>query len=122
MRLRTITEERKFTLAIDLDGTLAKETDHHTDEILEPIDDAQEVMKEIEKLPVTSIIHTCRGDEKQIKDWFEEHNIPFDHINCNPDQPTDSSDKIMADEYWDNKAVGWPGLRKALAQLKRKLG
>ena len=121
MRLQTIAEDRKFTLAVDLDGILAKEQDHHTDEIPEPMEDAQEVMKEVRKLPITIVINTCRGDEKRIKDWFEEYDIPFDHINKNPSQPSDTSDKIMADEYWDNKAVGWPGLRKALTRLKRKL-
>jgi hypothetical protein len=121
MRLRTIAEDRKYTLAVDLDGTLARKKDHHTEEILEPKDDAQEVMKEVEKLPVTIIINTVRGDEKQIKDWLKEYGIPYDHINHNPDQPDGASDKIMADEYWDDRATGWPGLRKALARLKRKL-
>lgn len=121
MKLRIIAENHNFTLAVDLDGTLAKKKDHHTKEILDPHPDAKSVMKEIEDLGVTIIINTVRGDKKQIKTWLEKHDIPFNHINHNPDQPEDSSGKIIADEYWDDRAVGWPGLRKALATLKRKL-
>jgi hydroxymethylpyrimidine pyrophosphatase-like HAD family hydrolase len=116
-----IAEGRVYTLAVDLDGTLAKKGRQHTEEILDPHPDAKEVMDEVNSLKVTIIINTVRGDKKQIKSWFEKHEIPYHHINHNPDQPDDSSDKIIADEYWDDRAVGWPGLKKALVRLKRKL-
>lgn len=121
MKLRLISEDRKYTVAVDLDGTLATKKDHHTDEILPPHRDAKSVMDELKKLDVMILINTVRGDEKQIRDWLEEHDIPYNHINSNPNQPKDASGKIMADEYWDDRAVGWPGLKKALSGLKRRV-
>lgn len=123
MKLRVIAESKdhQYTVAVDLDGTLAKKKDYHTDEILDPHPDAKRVMDELSDLGVRIIINTVRGDIEQIKNWLDEHDIVYDHINENPDQPEDSSDKIIADEYWDDRAVGWPGLRSALEITKDAL-
>lgn len=121
MKLRIIAEEHDFTLAVDLDGTLAKKKDYHTDKILDPVPDAKEIMQKVRDLGVKIIVFTVRGDKKQIETWLEKHEIEYDYINNNPNQPKNSSGKIIADEYWDDRAAGWPGLRKALAALKRKL-
>lgn len=121
MKLRIIAEDHDYTVAVDLDGTLARKKDHHTEEILDPHPDARSTMEDLKELGVRIIINTVRGDEEKVKSWLDEHSIPYDYINHNPDQPDDASNKIIADEYWDDRAVGWPGLKKALTSLKRKL-
>jgi len=123
MRLRTIAEEaRKTSIAVDLDGTLAKEDgDYDPKKIGDPIHNAKKVLDKVKDLGVVIIINTCRGDEKVIANWLQDHDMPYDYINHNPKQPKDTSDKIMADRYWDNKQPSWRGLQYAYEELKRYL-
>jgi len=121
LKLSTINEsKRQIILAVDLDGTLANEdSDFDTEKIGSPIYNAKKIMDEVKELDVCIIINTCRGDKKVISAWLDEHEIAYDHVNENPHQPNDSSDKIMADRYWDNKQPSWRGLQYALEELKR---
>jgi len=122
MRLRTISEgDHKPTIAVDLDGTLAREGEFCADKIGDPIYNAKEIMDKVKGLGVGIIINTCRGDEKLIANWLQKHDIPYDYINHNPNQPEDTSDKVMADRYWDNKQPSWRGLQYAYEELKRYL-
>ena len=50
------------------------------------------------------IIFTVRGDKDLVADWLDDHDVPYDHINENPDQPEDASGKILADAYLDDRA------------------
>jgi hypothetical protein len=50
------------------------------------------------------IIFTVRGDTALVKKWLKDNDVPFDYVNENPDQPPDSSGKVWADCYWDDKA------------------
>lgn len=113
--------KRKPVVAIDLDGTVAKESDFDSKKIGPPIYNAKEILEKVRELGVTIVINTCRDDEKLIKSWFREHHIPYDHINVNPDQPKDTSSKIMADRYWDNRQPSWRGLQYAYEELQRYL-
>ena len=120
MKLSYITEsKRRTTVAIDLDGTIAKESDFDSKKIGPPIYNAQDILEKVKELGVTIIINTCRADEKLIRSWLREHHIPFDHINMNPNQPKDTSHKIMADRYWDNRQPSWRGLQYAYEELQR---
>jgi len=85
----------------------------------EPIHNACEIMHKVRDLGVVIIINSCRGDSKELKQFLEESDIPYDHINENPDQPADTSDKIMADRYWDNRQPSWRGLQYAYEELVR---
>jgi len=51
------------------------------------------------------IIWTVRGDDALVKAWADKHQIPYDYINENPHQPPDSSGKLVADVYLDNRAI-----------------
>lgn len=122
MRLRTISEgDHKLTIAVDLDGTLAREGDFCAEKIGDPIYNAKEIMDKVKGLGVGIIINTCRGNDKLIANWLQKHDIPYDYINHNPNQPKDTSAKIMADRYWDNKQPSWRGLQYAYEELKRYL-
>lgn len=113
-------KKHKITVAIDLDGTLAKEYDKYDkNKIGEPIYNAKTILDKVKELDVIIIINTCRNNVKLISDWLKEHKIPYDYINKNPNQPKDSSNKIMADRYWDNRQPSWKGLQYAYEELKR---
>jgi len=98
-------KERRFSVAVDLDGTLAEEKQPHDPDFIGlPRRGAKKWMKLLHEAGVRIIIFTVRNNPKLIETWMEEHGIPFDHINENPDQPPGSSGKVMADVYWDNRA------------------
>jgi hypothetical protein len=87
------------TVAVDLDGTLAKHyKDYDPDSIPDPRPGALSAMDEFKRQGYKVIVFTVRGNKKLVADWLDEHEIPYDHINENPDQPDDASDKVMADE------------------------
>ncbi|MEO5366026.1 MAG: hypothetical protein H7831_06675 [Magnetococcus sp. WYHC-3] len=120
MKLSLISEKRATTVAIDLDGTLAVELDKHDpNKIGKPIYNARQILKKLKGLGIIIIINTCRNNKKLIKDWLQEHDIPYDYINKNPQQPKNTSYKIMADRYWDNRQPSWPGLQYAYEELER---
>lgn len=98
--------EHTRSVGVDLDGTLAKEEKpFDPDEIEEPREGAKELLEAIRDEGARIIIHTVRGDEDLIVRWLDDHDLPWDHINENPDQPPGSSSKLYADVYADNRAV-----------------
>lgn len=109
------------TIAVDLDGTLARDGTYNPKRIAPPVHNAKTIMHKIKELNVQIIINTCRGDTALVRKWLKDNDIPFDHINNNPDQPKDTSDKIMADRYWDDRQPSWPGLQYAYEELCRYL-
>jgi len=98
--------DRLPTVAVDLDGTLASMYDKFDPKKIEkPRPGAKKSMQRFRDEGYQIIINTVRGDKKLVRSWLEEHDIPFDHINENPDQPEDASDKVVADLYLDDRAV-----------------
>ena len=89
------------------------------DKIGTPIYNACEIMHKVRDLGVTIIINSCRGDKKELKEFLDENDIPYDSINENPNQPEGTSNKIMADRYWDNRQPSWRGLQYAYEELVR---
>ena len=93
------------TVAVDLDGTLAKMYDKFDPKsIPDPRPGARKAMKQFQDKGYRIIIFTVRGDKKLVKDWCHEHDIHYDYVNENPDQPPDSSGKVVADVYIDDRA------------------
>jgi len=99
------------TVAVDLDGTLATHHKGNYDPkvIPPPRPGAKKWMDKIRATGARICMNTCRGDDKLTKEWLEKHDIPYDYINENPDQPDGTSDKILADVYWDDRAVSAKG-------------
>jgi len=117
------TAAKRTTIAVDLDGTLAKHYDKYdADSIPDPRPGAKDAMEAFKAKGCKVIIYTVRGNKKLIKDWLKEHEIPYDYINENPDQPSDTSDKPIADLYIDDRGVdaraSWT---KILERTRRRL-
>lgn len=103
-------ETHRPSVAVDLDGTLAKELPDFDPEVIgDPRSGAKKWMDAFASTGARVIVHTVRGDDAVTKAWLEKHDMPFDHINENPDQPPGTSDKLYADVYWDNRAVNAEG-------------
>lgn len=97
---------RPFTIAVDLDGTLAeKEEPFDPASIGDPRPGARKWLRRFKEAGARVIIFTVRGDRDLVAAWLDAHDVPWDHINENPDQPPDSSGKILADVYWDDRAI-----------------
>lgn len=97
--------EAPFTIAVDFDGTIAEK--------LEPFDPgkigalrpgAKKWLDDFRAAGARLIIFTVRGETDSVEKWLKENEIPYDHVNENPDQPPNSSGKIYADVYWDDRA------------------
>ena len=98
-------DDRPFTICVDFDGTLAesqKEFDPNT--CGDPRYSAIEWVKAFHRAGARIIVFTVRGKLEPVKAWLKEHDVPYDYINENPDQPKNSSGKVFADLYWDDKA------------------
>ncbi len=102
---RATDDGHQFTICVDLDGTLAeKEEPFNPKTIGEPRERTVKWVRDFHEHGARIIVFTVRGDTKQVKTWLEKHDIPFDYVNENPDQPKGTSGKVYADVYWDDKA------------------
>jgi histidinol phosphatase-like enzyme len=109
-------------IAVDFDHTLFTETP--SGEAV-PLPHAREAMVELKRQGHHLVIHTCRttvaredgnlADELQwIAATLNEHGIPFDEIYA--------GDKLIADAYVDDRAVGFRGDWNAtLSELGQRL-
>jgi DNA-directed RNA polymerase beta subunit len=94
------------TVAIDMDGTIALPyTKFDPDKIPNPRPGAKRVIKKFQQNGWRIIIWTVRGNTKLVRDYCHKHDIPYDYVNENPDQPKDGSKKIIADLYIDDKGI-----------------
>lgn len=59
----------------------------------------------------TVIIFTTRKKTDELEKWLKEHNIAYDYINENPRQPENTSSKIIADVYLDDRGICFRGRR-----------
>ncbi len=99
-------EDAPVTVCVDFDGTLAK--------IQKPFDAKTAgrprrrivaLVRLLKEKGCRIIIWTVRGDSRLLKRWLKKYHVPYDFINENPDQPPNSSGKLYADVYLDDKAV-----------------
>lgn len=94
-----------FTVAVDLDGTLAEaEVPFDPKSIGKPRPRAKHWLDALAAAGARVIVFTVRGDAGLVKAWLDKHDMPYDHVNENPDQPPDSSGKVFAHAYWDDRA------------------
>lgn len=102
----------KKTICIDFDGVLADYSEGYQGkdifgEMLPNADIATQVLK---NNGWTIIVWTTRPVTDALKDWLKENKISYDYINENPDQPKDTSEKLMADIYLDDRAMTFHGV------------
>lgn len=110
MKLALLTEKKSNTahaptVAVDLDGTLTDGQYTGKKITAKPRPGAKKALESFNEAGYKIIIFTVRGDKKEIRRWLDEHEIPYDHINENPSQPKDSSGKVIASAYVDDRAV-----------------
>jgi len=117
------TADHPQTVAVDLDGTLAKMYAKFDPKTIEdPRPGAKAAMEEFKRRGCQIIVNTVRGDEAMVKKWLKKHEIPYDHINENPNQPDDASDKVIADLYIDDRGVdARPAWRKVMEKVLPRL-
>lgn len=119
--------DRPLTIAVDLDGTLATYDHWRGEEHFGSLrEGARETMQQLKDAGHTIIIWTCRDDEELVQNWLEANGVPFDFINANPDQPEDTSDKIAADIYLDDRGIAadqpWAKIAEAIrAKVAEKI-
>jgi GNAT superfamily N-acetyltransferase len=99
-------EERPTIVAVDLDGTLAEESEDFDPEVIgKPRTGAAKWVQEFVDAGAKIIVHTCRDADELVKEWADEHDIHVDYVNENPWQPPGTSDKLFADIYVDNRGL-----------------
>lgn len=91
-------------IAVDFDGTIV---DHMYPLIGTIKEDVVSKMRVEKKRGTTIIIWTCRDGKyiDKMVEFLKDNQIPYDYVNENVPWVNFSSRKILADEYWDDRAV-----------------
>ncbi len=98
-------------VCVDLDGTIAHYTEWRgVEHFGEPIEGARQALEQLREKGWKIIIFTTRGDATAVGKYLDEHAIPFDYINFNPDQPANAiGGKVYADAYIDDRSIPFNG-------------
>jgi hypothetical protein len=122
---------KKFTIAVDFDGTLCQ---YAFPEIGEQTILQKKLMETLIKLRSNGnklILWTNRGDNEKFKvlteaiEWCKEKGLEFDAINenlQNQKKISGYSPKIMADYYIDDKALNFNDLKSQEETLEKLNG
>lgn len=99
------------TICIDIDGTIThyiEWVDAHT--FGEVLPHCAEAIHHLKADGWFVIIYSTRADRNEITRFLNEHNVPFDAINENPNQPANAvGGKPYADVYLDDRAIQFDG-------------
>ncbi|MCT4545090.1 MAG: hypothetical protein N4A63_16290 [Vallitalea sp.] len=104
-RKKILDMQYKKIVAIDFDGTIVEDEFPNIGAIKQETVDRMLIEKARGSV---LIIWTCRGGTRlrEAVKFLKTNNIPFDYVNRNPLNPLgDTTRKLYADEYWDDKAV-----------------
>jgi len=99
------------TICIDFDGVLHDYSKvwQGEDVFGHMIPNADTGTSVLKKKGWTIIIFTTRKKTSTLEKWLKDNNITYDHINENPDQPENTSGKIIADVYLDDRGICFRG-------------
>jgi len=95
-------------VCVDFDGTIAKYDGFKGIGVFgEPIKNVKWAMTKLKEFGATVVVHTCRREIHLVKEYMEEHKIPYDYINFSPrNEKIKASDKkLAADIYIDDRAI-----------------
>jgi hypothetical protein len=94
------------TFLCDFDGTLQLHSWPYLDK---PVPHAIRVIKRLMEAEHCLILYTMRNDDdlEDAKNWLKEHDLHFDHFNCNPNFETGSR-KIYAHYIIDDHDLCCP--------------
>lgn len=103
--------KKKRTIAIDFDGVLHDYSNGFQGEDVfgEMIPGADLATQVLKKEGNTIIIFTTRPATDALKKWLKDNNISYDYINENPKQPNNTSGKVIADIYIDDRGLRFDG-------------
>ena len=99
------------TVCIDIDGTISHYIEWVDSKTFgEVLPHCAETIHHLKADGWYIIIYTTRADIAEISKFLEDHNIPFDAINENPNQPANArGGKPIADVYVDDRAIQFDG-------------
>lgn len=105
--------EKKKTIAIDFDGTIAGYDGWKGKGVFgKPIAGAAESLNRLKEEGWTIIIFTTRLEIDLVCDYLRKYSIPFDHINHSPETQEQflHPSKVLADVYLDDRAIRFSGV------------
>ncbi len=100
------------TLCVDFDGVICDHSEGWLGRgvFRDPIPGASAYLHKLKDLGWTIIIFTTRGEVEELTVYLNEHNIPFDHINENPNNPPNTNEgKPIASVYLDDRGLCFRG-------------
>jgi hypothetical protein len=113
-------------IAIDFDGVISDYQGYKGKGVFEkPVPGVADAISELKQEGHQIIIFTSRSEERDIKEYLELHDIPFDEINRNPAGTVKglSKKKVCADVYIDDNAMAfngsWPNTLRLLKYHQR---
>ncbi len=116
-------EDAPVTVCVDFDGTLAKkQTPFNIKTAGGPRKRIVRLVRLLKKKGCRIIVWTVRGNTRLVRRWCKANRVPVDFINTNPDQPPDSSGKLYADVYLDDKAVNAEDADAAVRAVLDRVG
>lgn len=101
-----------MTIAIDFDGVIANyEGWKGKPTFPKPVDGVKFALDAIKAAGNIIIVNTCREETAAVKNYMDEHLLPYDYINFNPENIEQhlSPSKIRADVYIDDRAICFKG-------------
>lgn len=99
------------TICIDFDGVIHDYSNGYQGEDVfgSMVPNADAGTQALKSNGWTVIIFTTRKKSDKMEQWLKDHGISYDYINENPNQPKDTSGKIMADVYLDDRGIRFCG-------------
>ena len=99
---KPISHKNLSWIGVDLDKTLAENTDYPDFKLLKPIKGAVEAMEKLNSKGWKIIVYTARpwGDYQMIENWLDKYKIPFRRIVCG---------KVLLRFLVDDRAIGFRG-------------
>jgi len=107
------------TICIDFDGVIHDYSNgwQGDDVFGKPVEGAKEGLKALKDAGWTIILFTTRKATGKLYDFLAEHDLTVDYVNWNPNQPKNTSGKLIADVYLDDRGVCFDGDWKKAIEL-----
>lgn len=107
------------TICIDFDGVIHDYSKGwQGDDVFDkPVEGASEGLKALKAAGWTIILFTTRKSTAALYEFLAANDLTVDYVNWNPDQPKNSSNKLIADVYLDDRGICFDGDWKKAVEL-----